>query len=407
MKRTLENKIAVVTGGSGAIGSAIIADLEQQGACAVSLDVARPAATPFQACDVRDDGSVASAIVKVQQTYGHLDLVVHAAGVSREAVLWKLAVEDWDFVQSVNLRGAFLLLRYAIPVMRAGEGGRIVLIGSINGSRGKFGTSAYSASKAGLIALARTVAREVARLRILINVVEPGWVRTPLTDSLPQAVRDAALAESLVGKIRRTCGCGRRSHVSLRTRGAANHRADPSRRWRTVARQRLREETHMSTKSLEEPGILETDSTLVRLMNEHDLEAVVTIDAAASGRRRPRYFELMLERAVKQAALQVSLAAEVDGRVVGFAIVSLYYGEYGVSEPTASLDAISVDPANRGQQVGKALLRQLRLNLSALRVTTLRTEVSWDNFDLLAFFKKEGFSPARRLCLECALDPTR
>ncbi|MGD0791870.1 MAG: SDR family NAD(P)-dependent oxidoreductase [Terriglobales bacterium] len=209
MKRALENKIAVVTGGSGAIGSAIIAGLERQGACAVSLDVAHPAAAaPFQACDVRDDSSVSSAIAKVHQTYGRLDLVVHAAGVSREAVVWKLAVEDWDFVQSVNLRGAFLLLRHAIPVMRTGEacpepsrrGGRIVLIGSINGSRGKFGTSAYSASKAGLIALARTVAREVARLGILINVVEPGWVRTPLTDSLPQAVRDAALAESLVGK---------------------------------------------------------------------------------------------------------------------------------------------------------------------------------------------------------------
>ncbi len=202
MKPTLENKIVVVTGGSGAIGSAIIAGLEQQGARAVSLDVSPPAAGSalFQACDVQDDGSVASAIAKVQQTYGRLDLVVHAAGVSREAVVWKLAVEDWDFVQSVNLRGAFLLLRHAIPVMRAGEGGRIVLIGSINGSRGKFGTSAYSASKAGLIALAKTVAREVARLKILINVVEPGWVRTPLTERLPQAVRDAALAESLVGK---------------------------------------------------------------------------------------------------------------------------------------------------------------------------------------------------------------
>ena len=162
----------------------------------------------------------------------------------------------------------------------------------------------------------------------------------------------------------------------------------------------------MSTKPLEQPGILETDSTLVRLMNEHDLEAVVAIDAAASGRRRPSYFELMLER-VKQAALQVSLAAEVDGRVVGFVIASLYYGEYGVSEPTASLDAIGVDKAHRGQHVGRALLRQLRLNLSALRVTTLRTEVSWDDFDLLAFFKKEGFAPAHRLCLDCALDPTR
>ncbi len=162
----------------------------------------------------------------------------------------------------------------------------------------------------------------------------------------------------------------------------------------------------MSTKSMEESGILETDSILVRLMNERDLEAVVKIDAAASGRRRPRYFELMLERAIKQAALQVSLAAEVDGRVVGFSIASLYYGEYGVSEPTASLDAIGVAPPFRGQHVAKALLRQLRLNLSALRVTALRTEVSWDNFGLLAFFKREGFSPARRLCLECALDPT-
>jgi NAD(P)-dependent dehydrogenase (short-subunit alcohol dehydrogenase family) len=197
---TLENKIAVVTGGSGAIGSAIVAGLEQQGACAVSLDLTRPAASPFQACDVRDDVSVASAIASVKDTYGRIDLLVHAAGVSREAVVWKLAVEDWDFVQSVNLRGAFLLLRHAIPVMRASEGGRIVLTGSINGSRGKFGTSAYSVSKAGLIALSRTVAREVARLKILINVVEPGWVRTPLTDSLPQGVRAAALAESLLGR---------------------------------------------------------------------------------------------------------------------------------------------------------------------------------------------------------------
>lgn len=163
----------------------------------------------------------------------------------------------------------------------------------------------------------------------------------------------------------------------------------------------------MGTKPLEEPGVLETDSIVVRLMNANDLEAVVAIDATASGRRRPRYFELMLERAVKQTALQVSLTAEIDGRVAGFVIASLYYGEYGVTEPTASLDAIGVAMEKRGQHVGKVLLRQLRLNLSALRVTTLRTEVAWDDFDLLTFFKKEGFSPARRLCLDCALDPTR
>ena len=160
----------------------------------------------------------------------------------------------------------------------------------------------------------------------------------------------------------------------------------------------------MNSKREQEPGVLESDTILVRTMDERDLEAVVSIDAAAIGRRRPRYFGLMLERAVKQAALQVSLAAEMDGRVAGFVIVSLYYGEYGVTEPTASLDAIGVAPAYRGRHIADALLRQLRMNLSALRVTMLRTEVSWDDFDLLAFFKKEGFVPARRLCLEYQLD---
>ncbi|MBZ5567055.1 MAG: SDR family oxidoreductase [Acidobacteriia bacterium] len=202
MSGTLDGKVAVVTGGSGAIGSAIIAELEEQGARAVSLDLARPAASAalYQACDVGDDSSVSSAIEAVRREHGRLDLVVHAAGISREGVVWKLAVEDWDVVQRVNLRGAFLLLRHAIPAMRAGDGGRIVLIGSINGSRGKFGTSAYSASKAGLIALAKSVAREVARFGILVNVVEPGWVLTPLTKFLPKAILDAALAESLVGR---------------------------------------------------------------------------------------------------------------------------------------------------------------------------------------------------------------
>jgi NAD(P)-dependent dehydrogenase (short-subunit alcohol dehydrogenase family) len=197
----LKDQVAVVTGGSGAIGSAIVAALQQQGARAVSLDVAQaPSGGLYQACDVGDDNSVASALAAVRRGYGRLDLVVHAAGISREGVLWKLAVEDWDAVQRVNLRGAFLLLRHGIPLLRAGGGGgRIVLIGSINGSRGKFGTAAYSASKAGLIALAKTAAREVARFGILVNVVEPGWVLTPLTKSMPQDIQNSALAESLLG----------------------------------------------------------------------------------------------------------------------------------------------------------------------------------------------------------------
>jgi len=163
----------------------------------------------------------------------------------------------------------------------------------------------------------------------------------------------------------------------------------------------------MATKSMEEAGSLETDAVLVRTMRHDDLSAIVAIDAAATGRRRPRYFELMLQRAISQSGLQISLVAESGSRVVGFVIASLYYGEYGVVEPSASIDALTVDPGSRGQNVGKAMMRQLRLNLAALRIAILRTEVSWEYFDLLAFFRNQGFRPASRLCLECALDPTR
>ena len=157
---------------------------------------------------------------------------------------------------------------------------------------------------------------------------------------------------------------------------------------------------------IDQPGVLETDSVSVRTIRESDLDSVVKIDAAWSGRRRPRYFEGMFERSLKESPLQISLAAELDGRVRGFLLASLYYGEYGIAEPSASIDAIGVDPEARGKNVGAALMRQLRLNLGALGVTRLRTEVEWNDHDLLHFLEKEGFLPAQRLCLECRIDPT-
>jgi 3-oxoacyl-[acyl-carrier protein] reductase len=199
----LSGQVAVVTGGSGGIGCAIIRVLEQAGALAISLDVAGPTEgkPEWVKCDVTDDVSVAAAIRRVAEGRGRIDIVVHAAGVTRDAVLWKLPVSDWDLVHNVNLRGAFLLLRHAVPVMRRGKSGRIVLIGSINGSRGKFGLTAYASSKAGLIGLAKSAARETARFGILVNVVEPGMVRTPMTEALPEEVRRAAEAESLLGRL--------------------------------------------------------------------------------------------------------------------------------------------------------------------------------------------------------------
>src|SRR5512146_2668082 len=117
----LAGRVAVVTGGSGAIGGAIVEALRDAGATAVSLDLVAPAsspATPFVRCDVRQDSSVSEAVSEVVDQHGRLDIAVYAAGVSSEAVTWKLAVEEWDLIHSVNLRGAFLLLRHAIPAMR-------------------------------------------------------------------------------------------------------------------------------------------------------------------------------------------------------------------------------------------------------------------------------------------------
>jgi 3-oxoacyl-[acyl-carrier protein] reductase len=198
----LTGRVAVVTGGSGGIGRVILSSLREAGAKVVCLDLVKPPdEIEFIECDVRHDASVASAIGLVDEQHERIDIAIHAAGVARDAVVWKLNVADWDSVQQVNLRGAFLLMRHVIPVMRRGGGGRIVLIGSINGERGKLGTSAYSASKAGLLGLAKSVSRETGRFGILVNVIEPGWVRTPLTESIAEHVREAAVAETLIGEL--------------------------------------------------------------------------------------------------------------------------------------------------------------------------------------------------------------
>jgi ribosomal protein S18 acetylase RimI-like enzyme len=140
-------------------------------------------------------------------------------------------------------------------------------------------------------------------------------------------------------------------------------------------------------------------ATVIRTLREEDIEAIVDIDASASHRRRPQYFRSILERSAR-SPMHVSLVAEYEGLVAGYLLASVYYGEYGIAEPTASIDAIGVRRETRRTGIAHELMQQLRSNLAALGVTTFRTEVSWSSFDLLGFLRSEGFAPAQRLCLE-------
>ncbi|MFQ5876347.1 MAG: GNAT family N-acetyltransferase [Acidobacteriota bacterium] len=145
------------------------------------------------------------------------------------------------------------------------------------------------------------------------------------------------------------------------------------------------------------------DGVVVRDLRPEDLEAVTAVDARCVGRRREDYLRLKLRETLKETGIRASLAAEADGCFCGFLLARVYYGEFGVLEPVTVLDTIDVDPDFRGRGVGAALLRQLRMNLSALGVARLRTEVGWEELGLLNFFHHEGFRPAPRLCLELDL----
>lgn len=200
----LDGKVALVAGGSGAIGRAVARRLVEQRAAVFSFDRqgTQPpdGATPLEG-DLTDADAVTAALATVDRARGRLDVLVHAAGITRDARVWKLGRDDWRAVVATNLDSAFYLLHAALPLMRRTGPGAVVLVSSINAERGKVGLSAYAASKAGMNALTRTAAREVGSFGIRVNAVAPGWIRTPMTASLPEALHERAREESALGRI--------------------------------------------------------------------------------------------------------------------------------------------------------------------------------------------------------------
>lgn len=142
---------------------------------------------------------------------------------------------------------------------------------------------------------------------------------------------------------------------------------------------------------------LSRDAIPLRSLQTADLAAVVRIDTRITGRDRSAYFRRKLHEAIEESGIRVSLAAEIDGHVVGFVMARVDYGEFGQTATTAVIDTIGVDPAFAGQRIGQALVSQLLANLASLRVETVRTVIAWDNFGLGGFLARCGFRPAQRL----------
>ena len=200
-----EGKVVLVTGGRSGIGRATVQAFLQRGATVASLDVTNAPVSHEErhlelVCDVRDAEATERCVDEVCERLGGIDVVVQCAGITRDGVLWKLELRDWDDVLETNLTGAFHVMRAVAPRLRARGGGAVVHVSSINGERGKFGQANYAASKGGLIALTKTAARELGRFGVRVNAVAPGFVRTPMTEHLPHDVVEQALGESILGR---------------------------------------------------------------------------------------------------------------------------------------------------------------------------------------------------------------
>lgn len=211
----LEGKVAIVTGGTRGIGKAIVMDLAAQGADIAlnyrkSADLAKELAEIIRGmgrralivqADVSSFDDAQAMVQKVLDELGQVDILVNNAGMNWDGVVWKMTEEQWDRVINVDLKGTFNYTRAVTPIFREQGSGKIVNITSINGLRGKFGQTNYSAAKAGVIGFTKACARELGRSSVNVNAVAPGLIETEMVKDAPEKVREMALAEIVLGRL--------------------------------------------------------------------------------------------------------------------------------------------------------------------------------------------------------------
>ncbi|KPL06847.1 3-ketoacyl-ACP reductase [bacterium SM23_57] len=211
----LENKNAIVTGGSLGIGAAMALDLAENGAnVALNFrkhkDEAAAIIEQVKAkgrkgllvqADVSNFDDAQRMVNTVIEEFGRLDILVCNAGINWDGVIWKMTEEQWDTVMNIDLKGYFNYIRAVAPVFREQNYGRIVNLTSINGLRGKFGQSNYSAAKAGIVGLTKATARELGKYQVTVNAVAPGLILTDMMAQMPEEAKQASLNETVLKRL--------------------------------------------------------------------------------------------------------------------------------------------------------------------------------------------------------------
>ena len=209
-------RVAIVTGGIGGLGTEICRQLAQAGRQVIAVDL--PArgerlhafqheladlngAVRFEPVDVSQFESCVSLVERVQQQHGSIDVLVNAAGITRDTSLRKMTPQQWHELMRVNLDGVFNMCRNVVEGMSERGFGRIVNLSSVNGQTGQFGQTNYSAAKAGVHGFGMALARETARKGVTVNTVSPGYCDTALVAAVPQEIRAQIISDIPVGRL--------------------------------------------------------------------------------------------------------------------------------------------------------------------------------------------------------------
>ena len=214
MKFSLNNKIAIVTGASQGIGKIIAFELAKSGAHVVCISRNKKAiesivdkitinggqASSFS-CDISDSDTFSEIITEIIKENNRIDILVNNAGITKDSLLMRMSIEQWDDVINTNLKGAFHCTKAVLRYMMKNKFGRIINITSIVGLTGNAGQANYAASKAGLIGMTKSIAKEVASRGITANCIAPGWIETSMTEKLSGEVKSEFLSHIPVGRI--------------------------------------------------------------------------------------------------------------------------------------------------------------------------------------------------------------